>query len=345
MVVDDGVQERLDAEYGPGVVEVEALLRPVSCPRYRERHGPRRRPSAMRHIGWIVAAPVAALLLAACGDEEAPISASPSDAPSSADPDQIYTGLFTVLESPGHGPQLCGMVAESYPPQCGGPDVIGWNWDEAPDAESASGVTWGFYSVTGTWDGTALTLTEPPLPGAATSPVLPDGEPAAPDFTSPCEPPPGGWAVVDPATATQAALDAALAYAASQPDYAGAWIDQSINPASAEPAPDEAAMNDPTKLVLNVRFTADLDQHEAELRAVWGGALCVSPAEHTEQELLEIQEDVLAELGDLANGAGTDPTTGTVSVDVFVDDGIQERLDEQYGDGVVRVTASLRPVE
>ncbi|RIQ33640.1 hypothetical protein [Jiangella rhizosphaerae] len=291
----------------------------------------------MRHVGWIVAAPVAALLLAACGDEGAPVSASPSDAPPSADPGQAYTGFFTVLENAEHGPQLCSTVLESHPPQCGGPDVLGWNWDEAPDAETANGVTWGYYSVTGTWDGSALTLTEPPLPGAATSPMVPDD--AVPDLTSPCEPPAGGWAVVDAATATQAALDAALAHAASRPDYAGAWVDQSINPAT-----DEAAMNDPTKLVLNVRFTGDLEQHEADLRAIWGGALCVSAAEHTEQELLAIQEDVLTELGELASGAGTDPTTGTVSVDVFVDDGLQERLDQQYG-GVVIVHAALRPVD
>jgi len=164
----------------------------------------------MRHFGWIVAAPVAALLLAACGDEEAPVSASPSDAPSSADSGQLYTGIFTVLENADHGPQLCGMVAESYPPQCGGPDIAGWNWDEAPDAETANGVTWGFYSVTGTWDGTAFTLTEPPLAGAATSPMVPDG--AEPDFSSPCEPPAGGWAVVDPATADEAGLAAVSAY-------------------------------------------------------------------------------------------------------------------------------------
>ncbi|WP_146605104.1 hypothetical protein [Jiangella anatolica] len=270
------------------------------------------------------------------------MSASPSDPPASADPGQAYTGFFTVLENAEHGPQLCSVVAESFPPQCGGPDVLGWNWDEAPNVTSESGVTWGYYAVTGTWDGTALTLTEPPLDGAATSPVVPDG--TVPDFTSPCEPPAGGWAVVDAATATQAAQDAALAHAAEQPDYAGAWIDQSINPASGQETPDEGAMNDPTQLVLNVRFTGDLERHEAELRAIWGGALCVSAAEHTEQELLEIQEEVLAELGDQASGGGTDVTTGTIVVDVIVDDGLQERLDEQYGEGLIRVSAALRPV-
>jgi hypothetical protein len=280
----------------------------------------------MRHHGWIVvAAPVAALLLAACGDEEAPVSASPSDAPSSADPGQLYTGIFTVLENPDHGPQLCGAVAESYPPQCGGPDIVGWNWDEAPDAESHNGVTWGFYSVTGTWDGTAFTLSEPPLAGAATSPVVPGD--AVPDFTSPCEPPAGGWAVVDAATANDGGLAAAGEYADAQADHAGTWIDSAVMP-----------------VVLNVRFTGDLERHEAALRELWGGPLCVIEAERSMQELTAIQDEIVAAGPDVP-GTAIDAVSGVVTLQVFVDDGVQERMDEQYGEGVVRVSASLAPVE
>ena len=53
-------------------------------------------------------------------------------------------------------------------------------------------------------------------------------------------------------------------------------------------------MNDPTHLIVNVRFTGDVAAHEAELRALYGGPLCVSEGEHTEAELVRIQE----ELGD-----------------------------------------------
>jgi hypothetical protein len=279
----------------------------------------------MRHFGWIVAAPVAALLLAACGDEEAPVSASPSDPPSSAASGRLYTGIFTVLENADHGPQLCSMVMDSYPPQCGGPDISGWNWDEAPDAESANGVTWGSYSVTGTWDGTTFTLTEPPLAGAATSPMVPDD--ALPDFSPPCEPPAGGWAVIDPATATEAGQAAIGTYTEAQPDWAGTWIDQSIQPA-----------------VLTVLFTGDLERHEAALRQVWGGPLCVSEAERSMQELTAIQEELAGSVANL-NHVGPEYTRNVVELGVFVDDGLQEQLDEQYGAGVVRVTAALRPVE
>ncbi|MBW3549122.1 MAG: hypothetical protein KY452_13460 [Actinobacteria bacterium] len=100
---------------------------------------------------------------AACGGER-PTSVTssgkgrPSDAPSADATNTRYTATTTVLESPDHGPQLClGGVQESYPPQCGGPDVIGWDWDVVQGEESANGTTWGTYTVVGTWDGEALT--------------------------------------------------------------------------------------------------------------------------------------------------------------------------------------------
>ncbi|SDT68519.1 hypothetical protein [Jiangella sp. DSM 45060] len=279
----------------------------------------------MRHFGWILAAPVAALLLAACGDEEAPRSASPSDEPSSTNPGQLYTGVFTVLEGWGHGPQLCSGVRESFPPQCGGPDIAGWNWDEAPDAESADGVTWGFYSVTGTWDGTRFTLTEPPLAGTATSPVAPDASEF--DFSPPCEPPAGGWVVVDAATADEAGRAAAEDYAYAQPDFAGTWIDSLARPN-----------------ILTFSFTGDLETHEAALRGLWGGPLCVTGAERSMQELIAIQDEIVA-AGPGVPATALDLVSGEVTLDVFVEDGQQAELDERYGEGVVRVSAALRPVE
>jgi hypothetical protein len=71
----------------------------------------------------------------------------------------------TVLQKDGEDPQLClGAVAQSYPPQCGGPPILGWDWSAAEQSESAAGVTWGSYAVTGTWDATAFTVTQPPVP-------------------------------------------------------------------------------------------------------------------------------------------------------------------------------------
>jgi hypothetical protein len=74
-------------------------------------------------------------------------------------------GQGTVLQGGDAPPAFClGGVMESYPPQCSGPPIVNWDWDLAGGFESASGVTWGAYAVTGTWDGTAFTRTGVPIP-------------------------------------------------------------------------------------------------------------------------------------------------------------------------------------
>ncbi|MFZ6003654.1 MAG: hypothetical protein ACOYXM_06930 [Actinomycetota bacterium] len=274
-------------------------------------------------------------LLGACSDEER------VDAGGGAPSGQRYEANATVLESPAHGPQLClGAIATSLPPQCGGPDIVGWGWDAVEGEEAANGTTWGSYRVVGTYTGGVFTLTEPAV---APDPSLGD-DGFSVDFTSPCPAPAGGWAVVDVATATEAGQQAANEYAVAQADYAGSWVDQSINPALADgfDPGDEEVANDPTKLVLNVRFTGDLERHTEELRARWGGPLCVTAAEHTSSELEAIQAELSVEPGMLESS--TDVVTNQVFVRVIIDDGVQQRLDAQYGKGVVRVTSALRPV-
>jgi hypothetical protein len=87
-------------------------------------------------------------------------------------------GQGTVLQIEDQAPQLClGAVAESYPPQCGGPEVVGWDWDAVDLEESASDVTWGTYAVVGTWDGTRFTVTQPAIPLALYDPMPFDPDP------------------------------------------------------------------------------------------------------------------------------------------------------------------------
>lgn len=270
------------------------------------------------------------VLIGACGDAAEPVTAGGADAG-----DERYTVSTAVLESAEHGPQLCLYGGEdSYPPQCTGPDVVGWRWDQVDGEESASGTTWGGYTVVGTWDGEQLTLTEPP------GPPTPEDRSDV-DLSTPCPAPPNGWEVVDPSKL--GGQGAALERAHAQPDFAGAWLDQSINPAAAHEPPDEMAMNDPAKLVLNLRFTGDLDRHEAEIRELWGGALCLSQADHTLQELEGVQQELAEELG--SPSSGIDVVTGRVDLVVAVaDPGLQASLDERYGEGAVLVTGILRPV-
>lgn len=120
--------------------------------------------------------PVAALFaLAACGqgaesgDAGGASDTASSTATQSGEPPAdgvVYQGALTVLQGVERdAAELCGVVAESYPPQCGGLPVTGWDWD-AVDHEEAQGVRWGSYIVTGTFDGKSLVLTEDPVPTA-----------------------------------------------------------------------------------------------------------------------------------------------------------------------------------
>jgi hypothetical protein len=104
--------------------------------------------------------PVRVLLLAAIA--LAPLACGSDDADGGGD-SKRYESTGTVLERPGDLPELCeGAIAESYPPQCSGKPIVGWDWDDVIGEQSASGTTWGEYHVVGTWDGTRLTLTERP---------------------------------------------------------------------------------------------------------------------------------------------------------------------------------------
>jgi hypothetical protein len=265
--------------------------------------------------------------LAGCGEPDGPPFAAEPPEPEpdgSAFTPETYAGRFrasgTVLENAEHGPQLCRNVAASLPPQCGGPDIVGWSWDGL-DHENVGGTRWGSFEIVGTYDGKRFTLTEPPQPPTVQRAAMPD-------FTSPCPPPAGGWRIVDAAKATDAALQAALALAESGPGAAGAWIDQN------------GGENDPRRLVLNARTTGDVAAHERRLRAVWGGALCVSPARHTSAELHRIQAELRSLPGILSSGI--DVVANQVTAEVYVATQARQReLDARYGPGTVKLTGFL----
>jgi hypothetical protein len=244
-----------------------------------------------------------------------------------------YTVTATVLEDPGHGPQMClGGVLESLPPQCGGPDVIGFDWADVDGEESGNGTTWGTFALTGTWDGDALTLTEPPG-----EPERLDPGPPEDPFATPCDPPPGGWAVVDSSVATEEDMQAAIDYARAQPSHAGAWLDSLLD--VAEERPFDAA-----EVVLDLRFTEDVDRHERAVRELWGGPLCVVEGEHTLAELRAVQRRLHDEVDGVLT-SGIDEVGGTVQISLpVVDEQLRRQIRTEYGD-FVEVEGRLRPVD
>jgi hypothetical protein len=272
-------------------------------------------------------AAAAALALSGCGETAIH---DPAGNPATAvgdgknDNQDSYHGRYrvtaAVLQNKDHGPQLCDAVAESYPPQCEGPDIVGWDWD-AVKADSAQGVTWGTYTLFGTWDGKRFTVKEPEPKPAAPG----DQDPAdAPDFRTPCPKPADGRQAPDQDKAGAADRDAALQRASGLSGYAGAWLDGDV---------------------VNVRVTEGREAAERELRTLWGGPLCLSGAKHTEAELTRVQNELTEELPDLQS-AGVDVVSNSVDVRVLVaEPELQRKLDEKYGEDAVTVSGWLQPID
>jgi hypothetical protein len=119
----------------------------------------------------------ALLLVTACGTDTVDAGADPGGDP--AMPSRIpaadgpVVGLGLVLDgSSGGKPGLClGPIAESYPPQCQGLALEGWDWKEhRGDFDDAGGVKFGSFAITGSFDGTTLTY-ESSVPGALYDPM------------------------------------------------------------------------------------------------------------------------------------------------------------------------------
>ena len=251
-----------------------------------------------------------------------------------------YHAYATVLQERDDAPMLClGIILASYPPQCGDVPIASWSWDAVDGEERAYGTTWGEYRVVGRYDGKTFTVEEVEPAGA---PPPPADDPD--EFAPPCTGPTGGWGVVEPARVSQRAFDAAHAYAERQPDSAGTWIAYIEQPTE----DSEAAAIRAANFILVAAFTRDLERYEAELRELWGGALCVVRFERTQRELRRIQRDVertAAKLGLKMLATADSVTENAVELEVVaIDDEQRRALETRYGAGVVQVEAALEPV-
>jgi hypothetical protein len=267
-------------------------------------------------------------ILASSGCADAPPAPPGDDGPSDR-----YETDATVLDD-GSGPELClGGVAESLPPQCGGMPIVGWSWDDVEGEDRASGVTWGEYHLVGTYDGISFTVEDvgPPHPSSD------DG--SVDQFRAPCPEPAGGWTDVDPSRTAESDRIAAMRVAEDLPGYAGIWIDQLAEPVDEIQGP----------VVLVVGIAGDADSFEDELRAVWGGPLCMVGFAHTHRELRQTQS-ALSDGGAAALGlellwSSVNVMENRVEIGTVVANASdREALDAAYGEGVVLAVPALRPV-
>lgn len=249
------------------------------------------------------------------GDPAGSAAAPSGQAPTPVPDGEVRTrGLVTVLDD-GAGPELClGAVAESYPPQCGGPALEDFDFGDV-GAEQAAGVTWGQYALTGTFDGTTFTVTDA-IPAALYDAMA---EPEQDPLAAACD----DATTTDTARATPEDMDATLAAASALPTYATAWLSGDT---------------------INVAVTEDAEGAEAELRRTWGGMLCVTTVERTEADLNQVNQELQAALGDQLLTSGSFAPDSLDAQVVFDDGSTQDWVDETYGDGLVTISSALVPV-
>jgi hypothetical protein len=242
--------------------------------------------------------------------------ASSGEVPQPVPDGEVRTSGLVMVIDDGGGPELClGAVAESYPPQCGGPALADFDWGDV-GSEEASGVRWGSYALTGTFDGSTFTVTDAIPAALYDTMAAPEEEPLA----AACDDP----TTTDTARATPEDMDATLAAASALPTYASTWL---------------------TGNTINVAVTEDAEGAEAELRRTWGGMLCVTTVERTDADLNEVNQELQAALGEqLLTSGSTSPDSLDAQV-VYDDGSVQEWADATYGDGLVRVSSALVPAE
>jgi hypothetical protein len=277
---------------------------------------------------------VAFVMLAAtaCG-EAIPASDDIGDLSAATPPtaaEQKYRTLATVLEEPDGAPMMCHAVAESYPPQCGGPEIVGWDWDAIDGEESASGVTWVDAVLTGTWDGERLTLTRPAEPASAW-PEAPPPDPA--EFAPACDEPD----VADPSHGDDE-VDAVIA-PLEQADVSTVWVS------------DPAGSWDGPFVLSVVVAPGRADDITVLIRRDYGGPLCVIERDLPSMaELSALQDEIIDTQGERGTPLGTpvgsypDGERGVVVVQVFAaTDAARAWAQERWGDRV-ELEGMLQPI-
>jgi hypothetical protein len=307
------------------------------------RRGRRRQARTAGTVALLLVAVVAPLTPAVRTLWERSTSPPSVGAPTQAAPSRPrYQTTSMVLQSRDHGSELClGDVADSFPPLCRGVPITNWRWDQVKGQQAAGGTTWGTYHLVGTYDGTSFTVirVNPPQPPPTPQPSA--AERFKDEPKSPCSEPKGGWPVPDPARRSERYLDPVTRAARAQPDFAGLWLSY-LKPMGHNVA------EDPGEFVLNLAFTGELARHQAQLRPLWGGRLCITRQQRSYRQLLRIQHELQGTVGTelglrvLSTGIVEDANAVNLQV-VVLDTQTRKAIDARYGAGAVQATAALTP--
>jgi hypothetical protein len=255
-------------------------------------------------------------VLAGCGSEQQAIEFATET--SGAAP-ILYKGRGTIVATPDGAVTLCGgaqTLEGRYPPEppsCAiGVRVAGVDIRSIPTVQTIAGTAFvDDVTVVGTWDGTTLAVTGPPMVGGPVAATAIDF-PGCPRPLTPRPPLPGSF---DEWNAATEALDR---FAAENPDlYAGRWsADGSVE-------------------TLVVALTDGNATNVATVAGVYPWA-CVVERPHTEAEGRGIEPEILSAAlphGNRVMSTGFDPVMSAEVVSVLVlDPATQHWFDERYGD-------------
>ena len=240
---------------------------------------------------------------------------------------RVTTTSSLLVTDDGSGPRMCrsGNWQDVEPHRCDEFNVEGFDWSGPWDVDEKDGSRWGYFTLTGTFDGSTFTVEEVSQP---------DPEPYVYDFEIPCPTPEGGWRVVDPATTTR---DAMLGIGRLEDEVPG-FAMVAVSTSAGEPAP-----RDPMDTVVSLYVAGDPLAAEQLVRRSWGGMLCVVEVEHSLAELEKVQRALLDVPGMTEVGSGN--ADNVVELSVLSDDGsIQRWVDQEFGEGLVVVRSNLQPV-
>jgi hypothetical protein len=262
------------------------------------------------------------------------------------EPGEVLVAHGILMQSAPERPvEIClGGVAESLPPQCGGPVLQGdFSWEDV-EAERRDGVTWtndAWWAV-GTYTpedrGTADAEHEGQGTFALARPVSAEppagyAVPTPQDLSFPqlcTDPYVHGDASAAGDTAAQQRLASALE---DLEGYVTSWVSDGSS-------------------LYNVVVTSDPDAAFTALRKVWKGGLCVEQRElPTQDELLQAQRALTARFQELRLlSASAGGVSGQLEVEVVLTDratveAVLDAVSEWVAPADVRITGALRPLD
>ncbi|WP_353952014.1 hypothetical protein V6K52_00830 [Knoellia sp. S7-12] len=287
---------------------------------------------------------VTAAALAGCGSErpdpragEEPSASVSTPNDQVIDPDETLVASGMLMQRTADGPvELCvGGVAESYPPQCGGPTLVGEiDWDTLTP-ERASGVTWSngtvwaighFAPQTGKLG--TFTLTQPLQQKPPAGISLPS--PGQAGFPQLCEDPyaDGGSKRVSGPEVDTNALSTLLP---TLDGYVGSWVSDGST-------------------LFNVLVTGDAAAAHREIRTVWKGGLCVEQRDlPTEADITAAQEALSTQSREIGLLSTAGDSQGSLDAQAtFVDAATRARILEivrpWLSPDQVRITSAIQPL-